>query len=121
MVLNQVPFFRKFLALKTFKLWKNTMQRNVYERNRQKLAQNFIFSKPIFSEQYHKITQCQNDVRFLDFIDNKPGQVYGKHQQHMFEDVCKSVSLESKAKLEKTLKEIRSTLEHIHNQILADD
>jgi hypothetical protein len=39
----------------------------------------------------------------------------------MYEDVCKTVSLESKAKLEKSLKEIRTTLEIIHSQITTDD
>jgi hypothetical protein len=35
---NQVPFFRKFSALKTFKQWKQKMQRNVFLRTRAKLA-----------------------------------------------------------------------------------
>ena len=30
------------------------------------------------------------------FVDNKPGQVYGKHQQHMFIDQCKVIQLDSK-------------------------
>ena len=62
------------------------MQRNVFERNRQKLAKNFIFSRPIFADNFLEMTDLQNKARFLSFVDNKPGQVYGKHQQHMFVD-----------------------------------
>lgn len=91
MILNQVPFFRKFLALKTFKLWKKTMQKNVYDRNRQKLANNYIFSKPIFSQSFLELTVCQNSARLMNFIDNKPNQVYGKHQQAKFIEQCKVV------------------------------
>lgn len=121
MILNQVPFFRKFLALKTFKLWKSTMQRNVFERNRQKLAGNFIFSRPIFAESFNQLTVCQNKVRFLSFVDTKPGQVYGKHQQHMFVDQCKLVQLESKRQLEQLCVEIRAILERIRSEIIFDD
>jgi len=55
------------------------MQRNVFERNRQKLAKNFIFSRPIFADNFLELTDLQNKARFLSFVDNKPGQVYGKH------------------------------------------
>jgi len=48
MILNQLPFFRKFLVLSVFKQWKQIMQRNVYVKNREKLCKNFIFAKPIF-------------------------------------------------------------------------
>lgn len=85
MVLNQVPFFRKFLAMKTFKQWKYKMQRNVFERNRQKLAKNFIFSKPVFSAHFKTLVQNSNEIRYYKLIDTKHGVQYGKHQTYMFD------------------------------------
>lgn len=85
MILNQVPFFRKFLALKTFKLWKYTMQRNVFNRNREKLARNLIFSKPVFSNHFKTLVKNANEIRYLKLIDTKQGVQYGKHQTHMFD------------------------------------
>jgi hypothetical protein len=49
MLLSKVPFFRKFSKMKVFKRWRYTMRNRVYERNRQKLVDNFIFSRPQFA------------------------------------------------------------------------
>jgi len=57
MVLNQLPFFRKFLVLSVFKQWKQTMNRNVFMKNRLKLAKNFIFAKPIFGQKFLSLTE----------------------------------------------------------------
>ena len=49
MLLSKVPFFRKFSVMKVFKRWRYTMRARVYARNREKLANNFIFARPIFA------------------------------------------------------------------------
>jgi hypothetical protein len=72
LVLNQIPWFRKFCILRVFKLWKQSMERNVFLKNREKLAKNYIFSKPIFSSIQQKLTENLNEIRFLKFIDAKP-------------------------------------------------
>lgn len=38
MVIGKIPFFRKFIAMKTFKRWWYTVRNRVYLRNRQKLS-----------------------------------------------------------------------------------
>ena len=49
MVIGKVPFFRKFMAMKTFKRWRYTVRARVYERNRKRLAENFIFARPMLA------------------------------------------------------------------------
>ena len=49
MMIGQVPFFRKFLGMKTFKQWRYKVRARIYERNRKKLAENFIFARPILA------------------------------------------------------------------------
>jgi hypothetical protein len=89
MVLNQLPFFRKFLVLSVFKQWKQTMNRNVYLKNRERLTKNFIFAKPIFGQKFLSLTESQNSLRFLKFVESKPYCQYGKHQSSTIEDRCK--------------------------------
>ena len=36
LVLNQIPWFRKFCILRVFKQWKQSMERNVFLKNREK-------------------------------------------------------------------------------------
>lgn len=91
MMLNQVAFFRKFTALKNFKQWKAKAQRNLYERTREKLARNFIFSKPVFSTHYLDLVQEANEVRYLKLIDTNTGRQYGKHQTHQFDTMSKEL------------------------------
>jgi hypothetical protein len=55
------------------------MQRNVYVRNRDLLAKNFIFSKPIFANHFSNLVYNANEIRYLKLIDTKPAVQYGKH------------------------------------------
>ena len=52
MMLSKVPFFKKFSAMKVFKKWRYTARSNGYKKARDKLAHNFIFSRPIFVERF---------------------------------------------------------------------
>ena len=49
-VLRDVPFYKKFTVMKNFKRWWYTSRGSYYKKCREKLAHNFIFAKPIFSE-----------------------------------------------------------------------
>ena len=80
MLLSKVPFFRKFSVMKVFKRWKYTMRARVYARNRERLANNFIFARPIFTKRFNPVVESVNKLRFLHLLEIKNGVVYGKHQ-----------------------------------------
>ena len=121
MMLNQVAFFRKFTAMKNFKQWKAKAQRNLYERTREKLAQNMLFSKPVFATHYLDLVQEANEVRYLKLVDTSTGRQYGKHQTHQFDSSSRELCQDSVKKLENSLKRIWSTLEGIKTFIKNDD
>lgn len=78
MIIGKVPFFKKFLAMKNFKRWRYTVRARCYERNRQKLAQSFIFARPMLAQRFMPIIERTNKARFLNFLEIKQGVVYGK-------------------------------------------
>jgi hypothetical protein len=55
--------------LRFFKQWEMTMRLNAYERKRQKLAQNWIFARPVFSERYSKLMPALNAISELTLIE----------------------------------------------------
>jgi hypothetical protein len=67
------------------------MRLNAYERKRQKLAANFIFSKPVFAEKYRQLIPAMNCLRDLSLIEIQPNVTYGKKQQSTLEEKCKTV------------------------------
>ena len=85
MIIGKIPFFRKFLATKTFKRWWYTVRGRIYERNRKKLAQNFVFARPMLALRFKPVIERVNKARFLNFLEIKPGVVYGKLQQFNLE------------------------------------
>jgi len=66
--------------MRFFKQWKTTMRLNAYERKRQKLAENYIFSKPVFCEKFGKLIPAMNSIRDLSLIEIQPNVTYGKKQ-----------------------------------------
>ena len=88
MIIGKIPFFRKFMAMKTFKRWRYTVRARVYERNRKKLAENFIFARPMLAERFKPIVERSNKARFLNFVEITEGVVYGKLQQFNLEQRC---------------------------------
>lgn len=54
------------------------MRWNAYQRKRVKLAESFVFSKPIFSEKYSSIITEVNTIRTLPFMEIKKNVTYGK-------------------------------------------
>ena len=120
-ILGQVPFFRKFRIMKVFKRWRYTTRNRVFARNRQKLADNFIFARPIFAENFKELTQVSNSVRFLNYIEIKSGLIYGKHQQFTIEERCSKCCKDSKLKMQTILKQIRQSLEKLKQKITADE
>lgn len=90
-ILKEIPFFKKFQPMRFFKQWKTIMRRNAYERKRQKLAENYIFSKPVFSEKYRELIPAMNSISNLSLIEIQPNITYGKKQQSTLEDKCKTV------------------------------
>jgi hypothetical protein len=54
------------------------MRLNAYERKRQKLAENYIFSKPVFSEKYGGLISHMNGISTLSLIELGSNVQYGK-------------------------------------------
>jgi len=79
MVLNNVPFFRKFHLLKNFKHWRHSMRQSYYTRTRLELAKNFIFAKPIFTERYLPLVEKINETRFIELVEIRRKTVYGEN------------------------------------------
>ena len=78
MIIGKVPFFKNFLSMKTFKRWRYTVRARAYERNRQKLAENFVFARPMLAERFMPVVERINKTRFLKFLEIKEGVHYGK-------------------------------------------
>jgi hypothetical protein len=57
--------------MRLFKQWKYIMRKNVYARTRKRLAENLIFSKPIFSEKYPELIGNINSMRGLPLVEIK--------------------------------------------------
>jgi len=121
MIIGKIPFFRKFLALKTFKRWRYTCRARCYERNRKRLAQNFVFARPMLAERFMPVVERINEARFFNFLEIKEGVVYGKLQQCNLEQRCEQSCRESKAKLQEILTQIKSILISLKEQIDTDD
>ena len=73
MILSKVPFFSKFRAMKNFKRWRYAARSSAFKKARDKLAHNFIFSRPIFVERFMPIVEKINETRFLQFIEISAG------------------------------------------------
>ena len=48
-ILKDIPFFKKFHAMKAFKQWRYIMRGNAFARKRLALANTLHLAKPIFS------------------------------------------------------------------------
>eukprot|EP00347_Sterkiella_histriomuscorum_P003578 403363751 len=120
-ILSEIPFFKKFQAMKIFKQWKYIMRWNVYQRKRVRLAESFFFAKPIFAEKYSNIISDVNTIRTLPFMEIKKNITYGKKQQSMLDERCKSKLNESKDLLDRLLGNIKSTLFNLKAEIQEDD
>ena len=68
-ILKEIPFFKKFQSLRFFMQWKTLMRQNAYERKRQKLSQNMIFARPMFSEKFKKLINEMNAISNLSLIE----------------------------------------------------
>ena len=98
--MKEIPFFKKFQPLRFFSQWKIVMRINTYERRRKKLAQNYIFSKPIFAESYGKLIPAMNSIRDLSLVEIQPNVTYGKKQQSTLEEKCATVLEQNTAAME---------------------
>ena len=106
-ILKEIPFFKKFQSLRFFKQWKTKMRLNAYERKRQKLAENYIFSKPVFSEKYRELVPAMNAIRDLSLIEIQPNVTYGKKQQSTLEEKCKTVLDQNRQAMEGLLTAVK--------------
>lgn len=121
MIISKVPFFKNFLAMKVIKRWRYTVRARCYERNRQRLAQNFIFARPMFADRFKPIVERTNKARFMQFLEIKENVTYGKLQQCNLEQRCEQCCKESKATLAQLLTEIKDILTKLKNEIEIDD
>ena len=120
-ILKEIPFFKKFQQLRFFIQWKTKMRLNAYERKRQKLAANFIFSKPVFAEQYRKLIPAMNCIRDLSLIEIQPNVTYGKKQQSTLEEKCKSVLDQNRQAMEDLLITVKEFMIKLKKDIIKDD
>jgi len=120
-ILKEVPFFKKFQSLRFFRQWKTTMRLNAYERKRQKLAENYIFAKPVFSESLPELIPAMNAISGLSLIEIQANVTYGKKQQATLEERCKTVLDENRAELEGKLAEVKAQMQQLKKDIIADD
>jgi len=67
------------------------------------------------------LTESQNSLRFLKFVESKQGSQYGKHQSSTIEERCKEFVYESNKILQSTLGDIRHCLKSLKSEIIADD
>ena len=56
-VLSSMKFFKHYLNGKVFNLWKGNVRYKMYQRTRQNLARNLIYSRPAFLSQYMDINK----------------------------------------------------------------
>jgi hypothetical protein len=117
-ILKDLPFYRKFHAMKTFKQWKYIMKWNAYTRKREQLANSFHLAKPIFAERYDKMIPHLNNVRTLQFVDIKPNVTYGNKQQLILGEKCLDMVHVSKGILANDLRELKRVLEELKAEIL---
>ena len=96
-IFSNLPLFKKFALLKTFKQWKFNANYNRYLRKREVLCKNYILSKPQFAEGYTMITSAINEIKDLKFIEIKKNAIFGRKQQSLLEK-CEKLML-SKAKM----------------------
>lgn len=120
-ILKEIPFFKKFQSMRFFKQWKTKMRLNAYERKRQKLAENYIFSKPVFSEKYRELVPAMNAIRDLSLIEIQPNVTYGKKQQSTLEEKCKTVLDQNRQAMEGLLTAVKDHMIQLKREIAADD
>jgi hypothetical protein len=48
-------------------------------KTRQKLAQNFIFAKPIFMERFQPLVEKMNETKFLELVEIRRKTIYGEN------------------------------------------
>jgi len=120
-ILKEIPFFKKFQSLRFFSQWKIVMRINTYERRRKRLAQNYIFSKPIFAEYYGKVVPSMNALRDLSLVEIQPNVTYGKKQQSTLEEKCAAVLEQNRAAMEALLGSVKGFMIELKNEICADD
>ena len=120
-MLKDLPFFKRFKALKTFKQWKYIMKWNAYTRKRLSLANSLHLAKPIFSERYSSLVPLINTLRTLPFVEIRHNVTYGKKQQIILEDTCAEIVKTSRQQLNRTLKNIFDIICKLKQEIQEDD
>jgi hypothetical protein len=120
-IFSNLPIFRKFQMLKTFKQWKYSAQYNKYLKTRELLCKNLIASKPQFSEGYVMINEAINDIKDLKFVEIKRSAIFARKQVSLIEKTEKTDILKSQADLSKILYRIKNVLKQLKDTIQKDD
>lgn len=84
-IFSNLPLFKKFQLLKTFKQWKFNANYSRYLRKREVLCKNYIPSKPQFAQGYAYITEAINEIKNLKFLEIKKNAIFGRKQQSLLE------------------------------------
>lgn len=103
---GKIPFFRHFRPLKAIRMWRAEAARARYERKRERLARNFVFSKGLFSEHYPAFAKSMHKLETLNCFDITLKTIYGKKQQAMLDE-------KSNKTLDKATKDVTSLLQRL--------
>lgn len=116
-IFSNLPLFKKFTLLKTFKQWKFNANYNRYLRKREVLCKNYIPSKPQFAEGYTMITSAINEIKDLKFIEIKKNAIFGRKQQSLLEKCEKVDVVKSQSELKSILYRIKNIIIQIKQDI----
>ena len=76
-VLTSMKFFKHYLIGKVFNLWKGNVRFKMYNRTRQNLANNLIFTRPAFLNSYMDINKTLFEMQSVKtFLVPKTGKTF---------------------------------------------
>ena len=120
-IFSNLPLFRKFQMLKTFKQWKYASQYKKYLRTREALSRHLVPSKPQFAEGYVKINAAISEIKDLKFLEIKKSTIFARKQQSLIEKTEKADIIKNQGDLAKILYRIKIVLKQLKDTIQKDD
>jgi len=120
-IFSNLPLFRKFQILKTFKQWKYAAQYKKFLRTRETLSRHLVSSKPQFAEGYVKINEAISEIKDLKFMEIRKSVIFARKQQSLVEKTEKVDIVKSHADLSKILYRIKTILKNLKETIQKDD
>lgn len=102
-------------------MWKAEAARARYERKREKLAKNFVFSKGLFSEHYSSFARSMHQLETLSCFDITMKTIYGKKQQAMLDEKSNKTLDKATKDVTAILQRLRGIVEELKSTISSMD